>query len=180
MATDQAYKRAGEAFSKRNPCSSSSTWNSRWTISQKQKKVQSIGPVAKLDLDPAKWTKMLESATSVYKNDPQIQTLRQPEFYCPLRIFCEHRRDHVTRQGSTHYLMLLSASEQAPDGMRLERSPQYTASRLEEMPTPEEFQKDALKLVDGMKKLREAPVVDEDYRGRSFFRTTPRRTCSSN
>ena len=53
--------------------------------------------------------------------------------------------------------------------MRLDRSPQYSSSRIEEMPTPEQFQADALNLIDGMKKLREAPVVDEEYRGPVLF-----------
>jgi TldD protein len=75
----------------------------------------------------------------------------------------------VVRQGSTHYLMGISATEQAADGMRLERSPQYTSARIEEMPTPEKFRADALQLVAGMKALREAPVVDEEYRGPVLF-----------
>jgi TldD protein len=65
--------------------------------------------------------------------------------------------------------MFLNASEQAPDGMRLDRSPQYISSRIEEMPTPGQFYADALSLIDGMKKLREAPVVDEEYRGPVLF-----------
>jgi TldD protein len=64
---------------------------------------------------------------------------------------------------------VLSASEQASDGMRLERSPQFTANQIVELPSPEEFQKDALKLVDEMKALREAPMVDEEYRGPVLF-----------
>jgi predicted Zn-dependent protease len=135
----------------------------------KAEPVQSIGPVSKLEVDPAKWTKMLESATSVYKNDSQIQSLSASLSFVALSEYFVNTEGTVTRQGSTHYLMLLSASEQAPDGMRLDRSPQYTSSRIEEMPTPEKFQADALSLIDGMKKLREAPVVDEDYRGPVLF-----------
>ena len=112
---------------------------------------------------------MLESATSVYKNDPQIQTLTASLSFIGLSEYFVNTEGTVTRQGSTHYLMLLAASEQAPDGMRLDRAPQYTSSRIEEMPTPEQFQADALKLIDGMKKLREAPVVDEEYRGPVLF-----------
>jgi hypothetical protein len=53
--------------------------------------------------------------------------------------------------------------------MRLDRSPQYASRRVEEMPTPEQFHADALKLAEQMKKLREAPVVDEEYRGPVLF-----------
>jgi hypothetical protein len=63
----------------------------------------------------------------------------------------------------------LTAGEQAPDGMRLDRSPQFTANRVEELPSPEEFQADAVKLVADMKALREAPIVEEEYRGPVLF-----------
>jgi hypothetical protein len=112
---------------------------------------------------------MLEAATSVYKIDPQIQSLGATLSFITLNEYFVNTEGTVTRQGSTHYLMTLGASEQAPDGMRLDRSPQYASTRIEEMPSPEIFQSDALKLVEQMKKLREAPVVDEEYRGPVLF-----------
>ena len=169
MATDQAYKRAGEALAAKKSMLKQLNVEQPVDDFAKAEAVQSIGPLAKLDVDPAKWTKMLESATSVYKNDPQIQTLTASLSFIALSEYFVNTEGTMTRQGSTHYLMLLSASEQAPDGMRLDRSPQYISSRIEEMPTPEQFQADALSLIDGMKKLREAPVVDEEYRGPVLF-----------
>ena len=169
MATDQAYKRAGEALAEKKSMLQQLNVEQPVDDFAKAEKVQSIGPVAKLEVDPAKWTKMLESATSVYKSDPQIQTLTASLSFIALSEYFVNTEGTMTRQGSTHYLMLMSASEQAPDGMRLDRSPQYSSSRVEELPTPEQFHADALSLVDGMKKLREAPVVDEDYRGPVLF-----------
>ena len=169
MATDQAYKRAGEALAAKKSMLKQLNVEQPVDDFAKAEKVQSIGPVAKLEVDPAKWTKMLESATSVYKNDPQIQSLTASVSFIALSEYFVNTEGTTTRHGSTHYLMLLSASEQAPDGMRLDRSPQYISSRIEEMPTPEQFHADALSLIDGMKKLREAPVVDEEYRGPVLF-----------
>jgi hypothetical protein len=169
MATDQAYKRAGEAFATKKSLLKQLNVEQPVDDFAKAQAVQSIGNVAKLDIDPAKWTKMLESATSVYKNDPQIQSLTSNLSFIALTEYFVNTEGSATRQGSSHYLIVLSASEQAPDGMRLERAPEYTSSRIEEMPTPEQFQADALKLMDGMKALREAPVVDEEYRGPVLF-----------
>ena len=169
LATDQAYKRAGEAFSNKKSQLKQLNIDEPVDDFAKAEPVVSIGPMAKLDVDPAKWTKMLESATAVYKNDPQIQSLTASLNFTVISQYFVNTEGTVTRHGSTHYQIVLNASEQAPDGMRLDRSPQYTASRIEELPTPEEFQKDALKLIDGMKKLREAPVVDEEYRGPVLF-----------
>ena len=169
LATDQAYKRASEAFSNKKAQLKQLNIDQPVDDFAKAEPVVSIGPTAKLDVDPAKWTKMLESATSVYRNDPQIQTFMASMNFTVLSQYFVNTEGTVTRRGSAHYQILLSASEQAPDGMRLERAPQFTANRIEELPKPDEFQKDALKLVEDMKTLREAPVVDEEYRGPVLF-----------
>jgi hypothetical protein len=169
LATDQAYKRASEAFSNKKAQLKQLNIEQPVDDFARAEPAVSIGTLAKLDVDPAKWTKMLESATSVYKNDPQIQSFIASLSFTVLSQYFVNTEGTVTRHGSAHYQIILSASEQAPDGMRLERSPQYTANHIEELPSPDEFQKDALNLARDMKSLREAPVVDEEYRGPVLF-----------
>src|SRR5579864_4254774 len=74
LATDQAYKRAGEAFSNKKAMLKQLNIDEPVDDFAKAEPAVSIGPVAKLEVDPPKWTKMLESATSVYRSDPQIQS----------------------------------------------------------------------------------------------------------
>jgi len=169
LATDQAYKRAGEALAAKKSLLKQLNVEQPVDDFAKADPVQSISPIVKLEVDPPRWTKMLESATALYKNDSQIQNLSASLNFISLSQYFLNTEGTATRQGSNHYTIVLNASEQAPDGMRLDRSPQYASSRIEEMPTPEQFQADALKLLDGMKKLREAPVVDEEYRGPVLF-----------
>jgi TldD protein len=169
LATDQAYKRASEAFSNKKAQLKQLNIDQPVDDFAKAEPAVSIGPVAKLEIEPGKWTKMLESATEVYKNDPQIQTFMSSLNFTVISEYFVNTEGTITRNGSAHYQIILSASEQARDGMRLERSPQYTSNRMEELPTPDELQKDALKLVDEMKALREAPLVDEEYRGPVLF-----------
>jgi TldD protein len=169
LATDQAYKRASEAFSNKKAQLKQLNIDQPVDDFAKAEPAVSVGPIAKLDVDPAKWTKMLESATSVYKNDPLIQSFTASLNFTVISQYFVNTEGTVTRHGSAHYQIVLNASEQSPDGMRLERSPQFTANHIEELPTADEFQKDALKLAEGMKTLREAPVVDEEYRGPVLF-----------
>jgi TldD protein len=169
LATDQAYKGAGEALAGKQSLLKQLNVEQPVDDFAKAEAVQSIGPAARLDVEPAKWIKMLESATSVYRTDPQIQTFGATLSFIALTEYFVNTEGTVTRQGATHYMMTLGAGEQAPDGMRLDRSPQYASSRVEEMPTPEQFHADALKLAEQMKKLREAPIVDEEYRGPVLF-----------
>jgi TldD protein len=169
LATDQAYKGAGEALSGKQSLLKQLNVEQPVDDFAKAEAVKSIDPIAKLDVEPGKWIKMLESATSVYKIDPQIESLGATLSFITLNEYFVNTEGTVTRQGSTHYMMTIGASEQAPDGMRLDRSPQYASNRIEEMPTPEKFQSDAVILVEQMKILRESPVVEEDYRGPVLF-----------
>jgi predicted Zn-dependent protease len=169
LATDQAYKRASEAFSNKKAMLKQLNVDQPADDFAKAEPVVSIGTLVKLDVDQAKWTKMLESATTVYKNDPQIQSFMASLNFTVLSQYFVNTEGTMTRHGSAHYQLVLSASEQAHDGMRLERSPQFTSNHIEDLPSPEEFQKDALKLVDNMRSLREAPVVNEEYRGPVLF-----------
>jgi TldD protein len=169
LATDQAYKGAGEALSGKQSLLKQLNVEQPVDDFAKAEAVKSVEPIAKLDVEPGKWIKMLESATSVYKNDPQIESLGATLSFITLNEYFVNTEGTVTRQGSTHYMMTMGASEQAPDGMRLDRSPQYASNRIEEMPTPEKFQSDAVNLVEQMKILRESPVVEEDYRGPVLF-----------
>lgn len=169
LATDQAYKRASEAFSNKKAMLKQLNIDQPVDDFAKAESAVSIGPLARLDVDPAKWTKMLESATGVYRNDPQIQSFQSNLNFTVISQYFVNTEGTITRHGSAHYQLVLSAGEQAGDGMRLERSPQFTANHIEELPSPDEFQKDALKLVEEMKTLREAPIVDEEYRGPVLF-----------
>ena len=169
LATDQAYKRASEAFSAKKSMLKQLNIDQPVDDFAKADPTVSVERLLKLDVDPAKWTKMLESATSVYRSDPQIQSFTASLSFTVLSQYFMNTEGTITRHGAAHYEMVLSASEQAPDGMRLDRSPQFSAGRIEEMPSPEAFQSDALKLTADMKKLREAPVVDEEYRGPVIF-----------
>src|SRR4029077_4576579 len=74
LATDQAYKRASEAFSNKKAQLKQLNIEQPVDDFAKAEPAMSIGPLMKLDVDPARWTKMLESATSVYRNDTQIQS----------------------------------------------------------------------------------------------------------
>src|ERR1700756_309340 len=53
--------------------------------------------------------------------------------------------------------------------MRLQRNPYWTESRPEDLPKREELLKETAKMLDTLKALREAPIVEESYRGPVLF-----------
>jgi len=75
----------------------------------------------------------------------------------------------VTRSGRKTYNVTFNSSAQAADGMRLTRNPFWMVAKPEELPTREKLLGDARKTLDTLVALRQAPIVEEEYRGPVLF-----------
>ncbi len=169
LATDRAYKMANEALAAKKAVMSEFTGGQPFDDFAHAPALQSIEPLAKLEFDPKPWTAMLEKATALFRTDPKINSLSGTLRFRAVNQYFENSEGSVTRQGYAVYSIVLSGSTQAADGMRLDRSPYHIAATLKELPTAAEFQAEAEKMVATLKVLREAPIVEEDYRGPVLF-----------
>src|SRR6202166_79833 len=102
LATDQAYKRASEAFSNKKAMLKQLNIDQPVDDFAKAEPVVSIRPAAKLEVDPAKWTKMLENATSLYRIDPQIQAFNANMNFTALSEYFVNTEGTIPRIGSRH------------------------------------------------------------------------------
>jgi TldD protein len=168
-ATDQAYKNASEALATKKAALRDYTSDQPFDDFAHAPVVQSIEPLAALDFDPKPWKETLEKSTALFRGDPKIQSLSASLRFRSVNEYFVNTEGTVTRGGYTIYSMNAAGTTQADDGMRLGRSPYYTARTLKELPPPEQFQADIAKMVQTLKDLREAPVVEEDYRGPVLF-----------
>src|SRR5258705_7075062 len=75
----------------------------------------------------------------------------------------------VTRNGHVIYSVQISATTQAPDGMRLGGTPAWTVAKLSELPSREKLLHDTKEALDTLVALRQAPIVEEEYRGPVLF-----------
>ena len=169
IATDQAYKAASEALALKNAALRQYTADQPFEDFARSPVLQSIEPLATLDFDPSPWKQMIEKSTALFRRDPKIESLAASIRFRAINQYFMNSEGTTTRSGYTIYSLNLLGSTQAEDGMRVGRSPSYTAGTLRELPTPEQFQADTLKTLDSLKNLRDAPVVDEDYRGPVLF-----------
>ena len=169
MATDRAYKSANEALAAKKALLSQFTAGQPFNDFAPGTPLQQIDPLVKLEFDPEPWDAMLEKSSSVFRSDPQIESLTSTLRFRAVNTYFINTEGTVMRNGYAIYSLILSGATQAADGMRLERSPYYTAGTLEELPSAEQYQADAVAMVDTLKKLREAPIVEEEYRGPVLF-----------
>ena len=131
--------------------------------------VQSVGPLARLDVDPKPWLAMLQEASAVYKDDPLVQSSSAMLKFQAINRYFVNSEGTVVRDGYNGFEMSMALSTQASDGMRLERSHSYNVDNMHALPSAAEFRAKAVELAGALKLLREAPLADEEYRGPVLF-----------
>jgi hypothetical protein len=169
LATDRAYKAAAESLTAKQAQLKQLTIDEPVEDFSPADPVQSIGPLATLEFDPEPWKKMLQDASDVYKSDPQIETFESNLEFQAVNEYFVNSEGTVVRGGANLYQMYISCSTQAPDGMSLQRANGFVVANMKELPSAADYIERAKKLAGTLKDLRDAPVVDEEYRGPVLF-----------
>ena len=169
LATDRAYKIANEALANKKAVLSQYSADQPFDDFARAPTLESYGPFVKLDFSPAPWKETLEKVTNLYRSDAKIQSLSAYVRFRAVNDYFVNSEGTSTRQGYTVYSLNLSAETQAEDGMELGRSPFYVGATAAELPTQDKLLAEAAKMLQTLKDLREAPIVEEDYRGPILF-----------
>jgi TldD protein len=170
LATDDAYKAAGQALAEKQAALKqfSADLNPVDDFA-KAPPVIAVEPTVRLQVDEAAWKKTLEDVTSLYKQYPDVQSVTASARFSAVNEYLVNSEGTVTRGGKTTYSVQLNGSAQAADGMRLGRSPAYMVARTEELPGHDALMSDAKKMLETIVALRQAPIVEEEYRGPILF-----------
>jgi TldD protein len=170
LATDEAYKSAGEALTqKQSILKQFSTEDHPVDDFAKATPVQLVEPTLSLKVDGDDWKKTLESVTDLYRHYPEVQSVSASARFTVINDYMLNTEGTVTRNGKSVYTVQVNAATQAPDGMRLGRTPAWTVARLSELPTREKLLHDTREALETLKALRQAPIVEEEYRGPVLF-----------
>ncbi|HWG59634.1 MAG TPA: metallopeptidase TldD-related protein [Candidatus Acidoferrales bacterium] len=169
VATDEAYKRANLALAMKKAALSRYTADQPFDDFAHAPAVRSIQPIVRLDFDAKYWEAAIQSATNLYRTDPKIESLDANVQFRAVNEYFVNTEGSEVREGYAEYSLALNGTTQAADGMRLSRGPYYVASDWHELPSAQQFQADTTKMVATLKALREAPLVDEEYRGPVLF-----------
>ena len=169
LATDQAYKAATESLTAKQSQLKRLTLDQPVDDFARADPVQSVAPLSRLEFNPQPWTRMLQDASALYKTDPQIESFESSLKAQAVNRYFVSSEGTVVRSGQNLYEMTISCSTQAADAMRLDRSSAFEVASLKELPSAKEFVARAAEVADTLKELRDAPVVDEEYRGPVLF-----------
>jgi predicted Zn-dependent protease len=170
MATDDAYKSAGEAYAEKQAAMKQFSADPTAVDDfAKEPAVIAVEPLAALKVDEQGWKKTLEDVTALYKQYPDVQSSSASARFSGVNEYFVNSEGTVTRDGHTTYSVQLNSAAQATDGMRVTRNPAYMVARVEELPSHDALMSDARKTLDTLVALRRAPIVEEEYRGPVLF-----------
>src|SRR5256885_231006 len=170
LATDDAYKSAGQALAEKQAAMKQFSADPNPVDNfAKAPQMIAIEPTASLKIDEAAWKRTLEEVTSLYKEYPDVQSVTASARFSAINEYLVNSEGTVTRCGRTTYNVQWSSSAQAAAGMRLSRSPAFMVARAEELPTHDALMSEAKKMLETVVALRQAPIVEEEYRGPVLF-----------
>jgi TldD protein len=165
LLTDTAYKRAGEALAAKQAMLKEVTPDLTTEDFAHAPVVVAVDPTVKLTVDQAATDHMLKAATAIYVDDPDLQMLDSAVTYIAKNDYFINSEGTITRHGQTTYQIGITGVTQAKDGMQLMRTPSDFYARADEIPSESKLVTEAHQVVATLKALREAPIVEEEYRG---------------
>jgi predicted Zn-dependent protease len=170
LATDEAYKAAGEALTEKQAALKQfSAETNPVDDFAKAPVVAAVEPTVKLEVDANTWKKTLEDVTNLYRQYPDVQSVSASARFSAVNEYLVNSEGTVTRSGKKTYNITFNSSAQAEDGMRVTRNPFWMVAKAEELPTRDVLLSDARKALDTLVALRQAPIVEEEYRGPILF-----------
>jgi len=170
LATDRAYKSAGEALTAKQAALKQFKVDDPVDDFARAPATQLIEPLARLSsADYTPWLRLIEDASSRFRADEKLETAESG-----LRFEAENRyfvnsEGTVSRTGSMRYYVNIQGATQAPDGMLLQRSYGDLAADFDKLPSHDKFLAKGDQIFATLRQLRDAPLVDEDYRGPVLF-----------
>lgn len=170
LATDRAYKAASEALTAKQAALKQLKVDDPVDDFAKATPVEAIEPLVHFSTtDFTPWLHLLEEASALYRGDKDLQNVESSLRFAAENRYFLNSEGTVARSGHAHYAISIAGSTQAADGMLLQRSHGDDGSDLAKLPSREEFLKTAARMLETLRRLREAPVVDEEYRGPVLF-----------
>ncbi|HYL94146.1 MAG TPA: metallopeptidase TldD-related protein [Alphaproteobacteria bacterium] len=165
LATDKAYKAALNGLTEKQAALKNVVVEHEIADFSQEKPADSYGDTARMEVDLDAWRQTVRSTSDLFRRDPGLDS---SDASINLRVFNRYyvnTEGTATRSGKGIYTFTFSASAQAPDSLRLDRSHAYVVTRGDELPSKAEIEKDAQALIKTFDLLRQAPVVEDDYHG---------------
>src|SRR6202171_5420661 len=170
LLTDEAYQAAAAAYAEKlSALKQFSAEPNPVDDFARAPVVSAVGDIVSMKVDEAAWGQTLQELTNLYRQYPNIQALTASARFTTINDYFVNSEGTIYRDGKTTATVSLNGSTQADDGMRLSRNPFWSEERSDQLPDRDDLLKETTKMLETLKALRDAPIVEESYRGPVVF-----------
>jgi TldD protein len=169
LATDDAYKRAAAALTQKQAALQQIETEQGINDFSDEKPAESLAATLRLTINVQPWRELVRSVSGMYRSDPQIQSWGANAIFAVQTRYFVNSEGTVLRSSRPQYSFSFGGTAQAADGEHVDFGRSYAMADERELPSPEKIRADAEKVLATLKELRQAPLVDEEYRGPVLF-----------
>ena len=137
-----------------------------------EKPIVSLAEPIHMKLDEAAWPDRVAKDSGLYRTDASVKAAQHDVQYSAAEFhtvvtttWLVSSEGAIVRKSAAQYQEVIGVGTQAADGMKLDRSYASVGSSLNDLDTPEAFDKKAVELIASLTDLRKAPLVEEEYHG---------------
>lgn len=169
LATDAIYKSSIEQISSKRAFLQNNVVDEKLSDLSREQPTVSIQPRQKLQVDGAKWEKIIRDLSAVFKKYPEIT-----ESSVSLIARLENRylvNNEGTRLREPSLLISINiyAETITADNLKITPSRHIYSTTFDKLPTAETLTQTAEKLAQDLTKVRNAPIFEETYIGPVLF-----------
>ena len=169
LATDVVYKSTIEQISSKRAFLQNNGLEEKLPDFTREKPTISIQPRQKLEVDSAKWDKIVRELSAVFRKYPEL-TESSVTFYARLENrYLVNNEGTRLREPSLLISVNIYAETITPDNLKITPSRHIFAKQFDKLPNAQELNQTAEKLAQDLTKLRNAPIFDETYIGPVLF-----------
>jgi TldD protein len=166
LATDKAYKAALNGLTAKELMLKNLVTDSAMPDDfSREESVDSVLELPKIEAQVDKWKQIVLSTSDLFRADAALDSSTSNLQFRIVNRYYVNTEGTVTRHGNAAYNVSFAGSGPAPDGTRLDRSHAYFVSKADELPKPEDIEREARKRIASFELLRKAPIVEDDYHG---------------
>jgi len=176
QATDQAYKAALSAYAHKQAQIKQVQTPPQQDDFSHETPVVSLEDTVHLEIDGAKWEKLVSEASGLYRTDASLKVNEKDVQYATavfharsVNTYLVSSEGAIVRKGITSYEESFATGTQAADGMHIDRSYGSNGAALADLDSPTTFNKHVVSLTASLEDLRKAPLVEEEYHGPVLF-----------
>ena len=180
LATDKAYKNALQQYSAKEAMKKQFESVTPIDDFAAASPTTDVRPLAKLEGVSLQWAPVLERMTAPARREANVQEFSGNARLSATNKYFVNSEGSVTRQGQTLFEVRVEGSTQAADGMSLELSKAHVWLTPAEVMSVDKLEAESKELITTLLQLRDAPVVDDQYRGPVLLSTSAAGTVVSN